>query len=107
MPPNDQGALTEAVFYILLGLHSPLHGYGIMQFVQELTKDRVVLSPGTLYGALNTLVEKRWIRGLSTSSNSRRKEYTITAEGKRVFAGELTRLRELLSHGELIQGGEG
>lgn len=46
MVPEEQGALTEAVFYILLSLHEPLHGYGIMQKVQELTNGRVVLGPG-------------------------------------------------------------
>ena len=40
MPPEEHGALTEGVFYILLALHKPLHGYGIMQFTQELTKER-------------------------------------------------------------------
>ncbi|HBG01644.1 MAG TPA: PadR family transcriptional regulator, partial [Firmicutes bacterium] len=66
MPLEGQGALTEAVFYILLALHEPFHGYGIMQGVQELTKDRLALGPGTLYGALNTLVEKRWIEAFNS-----------------------------------------
>ena len=64
MAADEQGALTEAVFYILLALHEPRHGYAIMQGVQELTNDRVALGPGTLYGALNTLVKKGWIKAL-------------------------------------------
>ena len=56
-----QQALTEAVFYILLSLMKPLHGYGIIQNVGELSKGRVKLAPGTLYGALNSLVDKGWI----------------------------------------------
>ena len=59
---SERGALTEAVFYILLSLFAPMHGYGIMQNVKELSGGRVVLGPGTLYGALNTLLEKGWIR---------------------------------------------
>ena len=34
---NERGALTEAVFYILLALYEPMHGYRIMQTVRELS----------------------------------------------------------------------
>ena len=51
-------ALTEAVFYILLSLDAPLHGYGIMQNVESLSGGRVRLAAGTLYGALATLTER-------------------------------------------------
>ena len=50
--------LTEAVYYILLSLTEPLHGYGIMQKAEQLSSGRVRLAAGTLYGALNTLLEK-------------------------------------------------
>ena len=93
-------ALTEAVYYILLSLHSPLHGYGIMLKVEDLSSGRVKLAAGTLYGAINTMVEKGWIRALPGEKNSRKKEYEITEIGKRITANELTRLRELLTNGE-------
>lgn len=48
-------AITEAVYYILLSLMKPLHGYGIMQNVEQLSNGRVRLAAGTLYGAINTL----------------------------------------------------
>ena len=54
-------ALTEAVYYILLSLGQPLHGYGIMQNVEQLSHGRVRLAAGILYGALNTMVSKGWI----------------------------------------------
>ena len=53
-----KGALTEGVYYILLSLMEPMHGYGIMQNVEQLSKGRVKLAPGTLYGAINTLLER-------------------------------------------------
>ena len=102
MAADEQGALTEAVFYILLALHEPRHGYAIMQGVQELTNDRVALGPGTLYGALNTLVEKGWIKPLQDDKNPRRKEYIITDQGESIFQTELKRLEELLTHGKLV-----
>jgi len=57
-------ALTEAVYYILLSLLEPRHGYGIMQNAEQLSGGRVRLAAGTLYGALNTLLEKGWIAAL-------------------------------------------
>ena len=57
-------ALTEAVYYILLSLVEPMHGYGIMQNVEQLSGGRVKLAAGTLYGAINTLLEKGWIVAL-------------------------------------------
>ena len=39
----DSGALTEPTFYILLSLHQPMHGYAIMQNVQEITDGRVTI----------------------------------------------------------------
>lgn len=53
--------LTDALFYVLLALRQPKHGYGIIQEVQELTNGRLVLGAGTLYGALKMLEERGWI----------------------------------------------
>ena len=93
-------ALTEAVYYILLSLTSPLHGYGIMQLTEQLSAGRVRLAAGTLYGALNTLCEKGWIRELPVQTGSRKKEYVITDAGKEVLQNELARLKQLVQAGE-------
>ena len=74
-------ALTEAVYYILLSLTKPMHGYGIIQNAEQLSHGRVRLAAGTLYGAINTLLEKGWIRALPEEQDSRRKEYVITEKG--------------------------
>ncbi|MCL1981544.1 MAG: PadR family transcriptional regulator [Clostridiales bacterium] len=101
MPESfERGALTEAVFYILLSLHEPMHGYAMMQNIEKLTDGRVVLGPGTLYGAINALVQKRWIAPIESQQDARKKEYTITETGRLAFAAELSRLRELLDNGE-------
>ena len=70
--------LTEAVYYILLALRKPNHGYGITQEVEELTGGRVALGAGTLYGAIQTLQKKGWIDIYSVDTESRKKkEYII------------------------------
>lgn len=107
MPKSDErGALTEAVYYILLALYKPMHGYGIMQYVKELSNDRVSLGPGTLYGAINTMLKKGWIKALEGSPNSRKKEYEITDEGRMIIVGEIQRLEELIENGKKIVRGE-
>lgn len=98
-------ALTEAVYYILLSLYKPMHGYGIMQNVYQLSKGRVRLAPGTLYGAISTLLERGWIMALPSEEYSRKKEYLITQLGKEAVEQEIIRLRELVANGELITGG--
>lgn len=98
-------ALTEAVYYILLSLMEPLHGYGIIQNAERLSSGRVRLAAGTLYGAINSLIEKGWIEALPEEKSSRKKEYVITQTGREVLAAEIERLRELLKNGEEILGG--
>ncbi len=102
MPESfERGALTEAVYYILLSLMEPLHGYGIMKKVEDLSDKRVRLGAGTLYGALNTLLEKKWI-DYAVNSDKNKKEYIITSYGQIIVENELKRLEELLNNGRKI-----
>lgn len=101
--PANEAPLTEAFFYILLALRKPNHGYGIVQEVDELTKGRVSLGAGTLYGALQTLEKRNWIRIYSEDDSSRKKkEYIITEEGLKAYGKELARLNELAENGKLM-----
>ena len=104
---TSNNALTEAVYYILLALVEPLHGYGIMQQTARLSGGRLVISAGTLYGAISTLLEKGWIEQVSnaTVADSRRKEYIITSAGRKVLTEEFERLRELVANGDAILNG--
>ena len=106
---GDDGGrpLTETIFYVLLTLERPLHGYGIMQQVHDLTGGRIALGAGTLYGALTNLVEKGWIRPVAGSDDARKKEYVITDRGREIVAAELERLEELLANGRrMVKGGQ-
>ena len=92
-------ALTEAVYYILLSLTQPLHGYGIMQNVEQLSSGRLRLAAGTLYGAISSMLDKGWITALDGAADSRKKEYVITEAGRDILRAEYTRLKELVSNG--------
>ncbi|MCI9057852.1 MAG: helix-turn-helix transcriptional regulator [Oscillospiraceae bacterium] len=97
--------LTEAVFYILLAARKPVHGYGIIQEAAELTGGRLNLGPGTLYGAITSLLDKGWIALVSAETGSRKKkEYLITEAGRAAFYAELSRLRELVANGGKMEG---
>ena len=103
---NNELALTESTYYILLSLYSPQHGYGIMQQTEALSHGRVRLAPGTLYGALNSMSEKGWIAQLPVEDGSRKKEYRLTECGRAVLINEIERLKELVKNGESIVGGK-
>ena len=99
-------ALTEAVYYILLSLMQPMHGYGIMQNVEQLSQERLRLAAGTLYGAISSMLEKGWITALDGAADSRKKEYVITDAGKCILRAEYARLKELVENGRMALEGE-
>lgn len=99
--------LTEASFYILAALTEPLHGYGIMQRVSELTHGRVQLGPGTLYGALTNLSSMGLIESIDNVGAERKKLYCMTSLGHKVAEYEIDRLDEVLRHGRMLLGMDG
>lgn len=100
--------LTEGTYYILLSLMEPNHGYGIIQRTLELTGGRLELGAGTLYGAINNLLEKGWIALYSEEKESRKKkEYVMTRIGRAALEEELERLEELLENGKKLLSQDG
>lgn len=101
------GALTETTFLVLLATYTPSHGYGIMQWIERETAGRVLLGAGTLYGALQTLMRKKWITPTGNDApGSSKKEYVITALGRQVAERELRRVGELYALASEIMGEE-
>ena len=94
-------ALSEPSFYILLSLSEPLHGYGIIKNAAELSSGRIRLGAGTLYGALDKMMKKKWIsQPRQDAQHTRRKVYEMTGLGREVLEIEVARLRELVKHGQ-------
>jgi DNA-binding PadR family transcriptional regulator len=94
--------ITETTYFILLSLApGPSHGYAIMKDVQQLSQARVILSTGTLYGALKRLLELNWIERVNdpeAGENGReRKAYRLTQKGQAALDGEIERLNGLLA----------
>lgn len=99
----NSGALTESVFYILLLLHKPAHGYALMKDISEMTGGRVNLGAGSLYGAFDTLLKKGWIEAVDEYPQDRRIEYVITDTGKQYFEKELIRIEEMLQNAKKVK----
>ena len=100
--PNDNLPLREPTLLILLSLApTPRHGYAILKEVEVLSEGRVKMSTGTLYGAIERLLDQDWIRRvddpLPNDTNRERKAYTLTDIGHKVLNAEVTRLQKLVN----------
>lgn len=93
----EQLPLTEPVLLILLSLaDEPRHGYSILKDIERMSDGRVVLSTGTLYGALRRLLEDKWIERFAEREGSRgRQAYRLTSHGRRNLQLEITRMKHL------------
>jgi DNA-binding PadR family transcriptional regulator len=93
----DPKPLTEPVFLILLSLaDGPRHGYALMKDIESLSRGRVRLSTGTLYGALRRLLEDRWIERFAQEDTAREKQaYRLTPAGRSQLDAELDRMKQL------------
>lgn len=111
--PPELTPLREPTFFILLALSKGRkHGYAILKDVETLSEGRVILSTGTLYGALSRLLEQGVIRksfddndqkssASRTSSSSadvrERKYYELTQFGRRVLEVDINRMGKILA----------
>jgi len=89
--------MSETAYYTLLSLTEPRHGYGIMQHVEELTRQRLRIGAGTLYGSLSRMERDGLI--VVVAEEQRRKTYEISPVGTEVLRLELDRLKELVANG--------
>ncbi len=89
--------LTEPVMLIMMSLAGqPRHGYSILKDVEEMSDGRVLLSTGTLYGALRRLLDEGWIERFEEEERSRgRQAYRLTSGGRRNLQTEVTRMKHL------------
>ena len=79
-----------------LSLHD-LHGYGIVQFIQQSSDNELLVEEGSLYPALQRLELHGWIDGIwgVTSNHRRARIYKITAAGKKQLAVETRKYAKL------------
>jgi DNA-binding PadR family transcriptional regulator len=99
--PETLLPLSVPVFQILLSLaEKDRHGYGIIGDIRRRSRDEVVLSTSTLYGAIKRmmrdgLVDRSDMRPDPELDDERRRYYRITDFGKEVAASEAQRISRL------------
>jgi len=91
MKPKSQSNLKQIDFLVLAVLQSgPLHGYGIVQRLEELTAGAVALRPGDVYRVLYRMQRADLLApaGEVETATGRRANYAITSSGERVLSSQ-------------------
>ena len=104
MMSYNGGPMTEAMYYVLLALMRPNHGYQLMQSITEVSSGRVKMGPGTLYGVLTRMQKDGLI--ILANDDGRRKTYEITADGEQALRIEYARLKSVIADSALLEEGE-
>lgn len=90
---NPPFKITPAVFHVLLSVaDGKAHGYGVMSEVEERTRGRVKIGPGSLYFTLDRLADAGLIEGAESPADAddeRRRYYRLTPYGRSVLVSEL------------------
>ena len=90
--------LSEPTYLILLALlKEPMHGYGIIKTVYDISEQEYDIAPGTLYGVLKNLEKQKYIEVVGVDLDNRKKKiYAITDAGRQVLTQEQRRYEKLL-----------
>jgi DNA-binding PadR family transcriptional regulator len=94
--------MREQTYLVLLALTDvPLHGYGLISFVRQISDGRVRLGAGTLYGALDRLAGEGLVSVVKEEvvDGRNRRYYDLTGAGQQVLAEETSRLAKLAATG--------
>ena len=100
--PYETGELSDSIFLILLATLEPVHGYRIMQGVEESTDGAVKIGPATMY---TTLKAAGWI--VEIAEDESRILYAATDEGRAVLERDFVRRKRLVAFAEAQLGEAG
>ena len=100
--------LSEPTYLILLALsQEPMHGYGIIKTIFDVSDEHYEIAPGTLYGVLKNLEKQKYIEVVGVDLDSRKKKiYAITETGQATLQQEQQRYEKLLEFTYRIQKGD-
>jgi PadR family transcriptional regulator PadR len=107
MPPSTdllQGTLDLLILQTLAP--GPMHGWGVAQRIQQVSREVLQIGQGSLYPALHRLEYKGWIQadwGIS-ENNRRAKFYALTATGRKQLETELESWERLSAAVALVLG---
>ena len=83
---------------------APMHGWGISQRIQQLSRDALQIGQGSLYPALYRLEKKGFVRSdwQTTENNREAKYYELTPAGRRALGAEVESWRRFVGAVELV-----
>jgi transcriptional regulator len=110
MPP-DLDLLRGTLDLLVLKTLSwgPMHGLGVLRWIEQTTRERLQIEEGALYPALHRLERKGWLAadwGI-TERNRKAKFYRLTAAGRRQLAAEVTKWSRYTEAVGLVLAAEG
>jgi transcriptional regulator len=81
-----------------LALRKRLHGYEIAEAIEQRSEDILQIEEGSLYPALQRMLVKGWVVSEwgVTAGNRRARYYTLTADGKKQLALELSKFHRIM-----------
>lgn len=94
MARKEFETLTPQMYYILLVLKKPRHGYDIMKEVARITDETIQIGAGTLYALIPRFIEDGYIR--LVAEEDRKKIYQLTPLGERKLKDENHKMRHML-----------
>ena len=92
--PRERDEIPPGTLYMLILktlLRGPMHGYGIAEYIQQVSDDVLQVEEGSLYPALQRMLIKGWVRAeWGVSENNRRaRYYHLTPLGRKQLTAEL------------------
>jgi DNA-binding PadR family transcriptional regulator len=93
--------MTEAMYYVLLALSKPAHGYQLMTDIKEISDGRLEMGPGTLYGVLTRMLKENLLK--IKQDDGRRKTYELTEQGITALRAEYQRLKLMIKDGAFLE----
>ena len=93
IPP---GTLYMLILKTLARL-GPMHGYGIAEYIQQISEDVLTVEEGSLYPALQRMLIKGWVEAeWGVSDNNRRARfYKLTPEGRKQLRAEIAEFEKV------------
>src|SRR5579883_1589640 len=93
MPKKNKSDLLQGTLDLLILKTlelEPMHGWGITQRIQQVSRDVLQVNQGSLYPALHRLEEQGWVSATwkASENNSEAKYYSLTTRGRRQLAEE-------------------
>jgi PadR family transcriptional regulator len=106
MPSQNADVLQGTLDMLVLKALSvgPMHGWGVAQRIQQISRDVLQVNQGSLYPALHRLEYRGWIAASwgASENNRRARFYRLTATGRKQLQAELATWRKFSSAIELV-----